>query len=175
MSSADTQPLTIATTLLATALEDLETYGNQGCESIAFFLARHDAPQAASTLVTADEPGVERSPFFVKLSERWILSLTDLCDERDEFVVGQIHAHGISAFHSETDDHHLFHAPGVFSLVVPNFARTERDKSRLAWAGFVGMPGGLFSEIDLSTAIDISEGSGDHLVVSELGWRNARA
>lgn len=175
MSSQAAESLSIPTTLMTTALQDMEIHGQHGWESIAFFLARRDSPSAASTLVTAEEPGIERTPFFVRLSERWVLSLTDLCDERDEFVAGQMHAHGTSAFHSETDDHHLFHAPGVLSLVVPNFARTERDKSPSKWAGFVGLPGGLFGEIELSTAIDISDGGGDHLVVSELGWRNARA
>jgi hypothetical protein len=169
------EPLAIPSALVAAALEDLENFGAQRCESIAFFLARRESPGVASAVVTAEEPGIERSPFFVKLSERLILALTDLCDEREEFVAAQIHAHGIDAFHSDTDDHHLLHAPGVLSLVVPNFARTEEDKSPAAWAGFVGLPNGLFEETTASTAVEITEYDGDHLVVSEQGWRIARA
>lgn len=57
-----------------------------------------------------------------RASYRDVLALSDQLQEREWFILAQIHSHPRSAFHSSIDDAHpISHQPGFISIVVPDF------------------------------------------------------
>ena len=165
--------LQIPSGLLEISLQDLRSWGQQGVESIVFFLGRGlDSHRVVHTIALAEEPGISRGSGLLRVSEDWMLELTDLCAEREEFIVGHMHSHGTSAFHSETDEHHIFHAPGCFSLVVPSFAQTTESRTPASWAVLIGNKHGFFDSAD-AAQLQITAGSGKAMIVSEDGSRHA--
>jgi hypothetical protein len=60
----------------------------------------------------------------------WLNHFWDELADNDERVVAQVHAHPHAAFHSRRDDEFpILLRPGLYSLVVPNFAREPIDSS----------------------------------------------
>jgi hypothetical protein len=170
-----TMPIQIPMSIVNIALDDLEYWGQRGVESIALFLGRWGKTTAhATTVVLADEPGVTRAVGLLRLSELWMLRLTQYCDEQNLSIVAQIHSHPHDAWHSFTDDHHLVHGPDLLSLVVPNFAQSADDRDHTNWAVFVGRAGGQFDDADANSVLRIThDGKRSVVIVTEDGWRNA--
>ncbi|HEX9682711.1 MAG TPA: hypothetical protein VGA13_06485 [Acidimicrobiales bacterium] len=158
---------------LDAVMHDLESFGRDGTESIAFGLGRRqDGVATVMSVVLAEEPGITRRFGLLRLSERWMLKLTELCESLEQAVVMQFHSHPEEAWHSDTDDHHLFHAPGIFSVVVPDFAQSAAARDQSAWAVYRCANGGAF-EASTPTAVDVTDGDASLIIVSEDGWRHA--
>jgi proteasome lid subunit RPN8/RPN11 len=164
----------IARSLLSSVFSDLSDWGQRGTESIAFLLGNRNESRASVTaVVLAEEPGVERDPFHLRLTEDWMLQLAICAEERDEIVVGHFHSHGMEAFLSDVDEHHIFHAPGCFSFVVPDFALTPASKNPERWAAYVGVAEGRFAQISAVDLVHVTDGDGVVIVVNEAGNRYA--
>lgn len=154
-------------------LRDLETFGRDGTESIAFGLGRRrDGLATVQSIVLAEEPGVTRRFGLLRLSERWMLKLTELCESLEQAVVIQFHSHPEEAWHSDTDDHHLFHAPGILSVVVPAFAQSAGARDQRSWAVYRCAYGGEFEEAT-AAAIHVVDDDAAVIILSEDGWRDA--
>lgn len=158
---------------LDAVMRDLESFGRDGTESIAFGLGRRrDGVATVQSIVLAEEPGVTRRFGLLRLSERWMLKLTELCESLEQAVVMQFHSHPEEAWHSDTDDHHLFHAPGILSVVVPAFAQSVAARDQSSWAVYRCARGGAFEEAT-PAVVDVVDGDASLVVVSEDGWRDA--
>ncbi len=158
---------------LDAVMGDFESFGRDGTESIAFGLGRRrDGLAIVLSVALAEEPGVTRRFGLLRLSERWMLKLTELCESLEQAVVMQFHSHPEEAWHSDTDDHHLFHAPGILSVVVPAFAQSAAARDQSSWAVYRCAHGGAFEEATPS-AVDVTDGDASLIIVSEDGWRNA--
>jgi len=152
---------------------DLERFGRIPAESIAFALGRsHDGVASVKSVVLAEEPGVTRGFGHIRLSERWMLRLTELCELLEQAVVAQFHSHPDGARHSDTDDHHLLHGPDILSVVVPSFARAPAMREPDAWAVYRCGTGGYFRKttVDAVTFVDAPT---EPFLLSENGWRRA--
>jgi hypothetical protein len=161
--------------LLDAALDELRTWGEIDRESIVLLLGRQSpGSPTIRTAVLPEPPGVHRGAGFVRLSERWMLRLTEWCEQMGETVLAQMHAHPLGNEHSTIDDHHLVHAPGILSIVVPDYARTSADRAPEAWSTYVGVHGGSFVRAQLTTTFEPS-GVGRIRLLSEKGWRDAPA
>ncbi len=176
MNASFASPVSIPSQLLDVALDELRTWGEKGRESIVLLLGQRSTERPGiRTAVLAEPPGVERGPGFVRLTERWMLRLTECCEQLGEAVLAQMHAHPLGNEHSTIDDHHLVHGPGILSIVVPDYARGPNDRAQEDWATYVGVSGGTFSRADLTEPFELAEGAGRVLLLSESGWRDARA
>jgi len=89
------------------------------------------------------------------VDDEWITRLFLDLARRDMGIRAQVHTHPTEAFHSATDDAYpAVHMPGLFSLVIPDFAQgaVTLEHSYLAQLG----TNGRFHEIDPFTALDIT-------------------
>jgi hypothetical protein len=176
MNAPSAAPAWIPSQLLDAALDELRTWGEKGRESIVLLLGKRTNQRVRiRTVVLAEPPGVERGPGFVRLTEEWMLQLTACCEQLGEAVLAQMHAHPLGPQHSSTDNHHLVHAPGIMSIVVPDYARRPSDGAEEDWATYVGVSGGTFSLAHLTEPFEIADGAGRVLLLSESGWRDAPA
>lgn len=172
--SARVTPLRIPAQLLRVAIETLRAFGTVDTESIVLLLGRRSEGLATvHTTVLPEAPGVIRSAGYVKLTELWMLRLTECCELLSEVVLAQMHAHPSRGDHSDVDDHHLLHAPGVLSIVLPGYALGTGAWSQQAWTTYVGIRGGLFAPSDLPEPFEIGQSNGKILLLSERGWRDA--
>src|SRR6266511_2269148 len=130
MNASFASPVSIPSQLLDVALDELRTWGEKGRESIVLLLGQRSTERPGiRTAVLAEPPGVERGPGFVRLTERWMLRLTECCEQLGEAVLAQMHSHPLGNEHSTIDDHHLVHGPGILPTVVTHPARRPNDRA----------------------------------------------
>ena len=121
--------------LLAASIEIMRPHGRLGNEGLALWLGRSDGHQASITHVVAPRgPGFRASPFQLKLSWNAMARLTDLADDLETYLVGQIHSHpGLFVDLSEVDVTYGVRCQDYLSLVCPHYA--QRPVARIAECG----------------------------------------
>lgn len=121
--------------LLAASIEIMRPHGRLGNEGLALWLGRADGHQVHVTHVVAPHgPGFRASPFQLKLSWNAMARLTDLADELETYLVGQIHSHpGLFLDLSEVDVTYGVRCQDYLSLVCPHYA--QRPVAAIAECG----------------------------------------
>lgn len=107
--------------LLQRSLSALQSCGRGRQECVVIWLGPRSNPHQVTRVVhpqhTSEKGGYQIDP-------RWLDELWAELAERDERLVAQVHTHPRQAFHSRTDDRFpIVWKPGLYSLVVPNFAQ----------------------------------------------------
>ena len=111
--------------LLQKSIEVMRPQGMRGNEGLALWLGSANGAVIEIThLVEVTGPGFQTSPLFMKLSMRAMAKLTNLSDELDRYLVGQIHSHPRTFTDlSELDKTHGIRVPNYLSIVCPHYAQ----------------------------------------------------
>ena len=121
--------------LLNKSIEIMRSHGALGNEGLALWLGKANGTVIQIThLVEVTGPGFKTSPLYMGLSMRAMAKLTDLADQLDRYLAGQIHSHpGTFIELSELDKAHGIRAPNYLSVVCPHYA--QHPKTTLGECG----------------------------------------
>lgn len=119
----------LPTNLLRESIAIMRPHGMVGNEGLALWFGTTDGDHANIThLVEVSGPGFRTTPLYMSLSLRAMVVLTDLAEELDTFLIGQIHSHPERLLDlSELDKTHGIRSPDYLSVVCPYYA--QRDLS----------------------------------------------
>jgi len=111
------------------SLAEMARDGAIGVEGVAMWLGHNDGTNAViDHFAVLRGEGVRKGPALLLISSSLINELTDVAIENDGRLIGQIHAHGpgYGTDLSETDRRYGLAAPGMLSIVAPDYAlRTQ--------------------------------------------------
>jgi hypothetical protein len=140
----------LSRSLLDETVRVLQTEGRYKVESILFWAGTvRDGIATVSDVLVPKGPGVIKRPLQVSVDDRTIAALCDILDPPRLVLLGQVHTHIGSAFHSYTDDHFCFETAGFLSVVVPHGARKGAGEWR-KWAFFECRGGPRFKALTKS-------------------------
>lgn len=111
--------------LLQESINVMRPHGAVGNEGLALWLGKTEGLTIHIThLVEVSGPGFKTSPLYMGLSMRAMAKLTDLADQLDRYLAGQIHSHpGTFIELSELDKAHGIRVPNYLSIVCPHYAQ----------------------------------------------------
>ena len=134
--------------LIQQSIEVMRPHGAAGNEGLALWLGRETNSAIEIThLVEVSGPGFKTSPLYMGLSMRAMAKLTDLADQLDRYLVGQIHSHpGTFVELSDLDKAHGIRVPNYLSIVCPYYA--QRPSTRLSDCGIHVFEGGHYRRIN---------------------------
>lgn len=146
--------------LLQKSIEVMRPQGMRGNEGLALWLGKSNGTVIEVThLVEVTGLGFHTSPLFMKLSMRAMAKLTDLTDQLDRYLVGQIHSHPRNFTDlSELDKTHGIRVPNYLSVVCPHYA--QRPTTTIGECGihiFEGSAYRRMNNIDTQHRIIISD------------------
>jgi hypothetical protein len=144
--------LRVSASLLISTFAQLRSCGRGRAECQVLWVGPWSAPDTVAEIVHPLHRA-HRGGFVV--DDVWITSLFINLARREMGIRAQIHTHPTEAFHSATDDTYpAVHMPGLFSLVIPDFAQgaVTLEQSYLAQLG----TDGRFHQIDPFSALDIT-------------------
>jgi proteasome lid subunit RPN8/RPN11 len=121
--------------LLHKSIDVMRPHGAVGNEGLALWLGKTDGSTIEIThLIEVSGPGFTTSPLYMGLSIRAMSKLTDLTDQLDRYLVGQIHSHpGTFVELSDLDKAHGIRVPNYLSIVCPYYA--QRPSTSLSNCG----------------------------------------
>ncbi len=113
--------------LLAESISIMRPHGASGNEGLVLWFGTEDGAGAAVThIVDVHGPGFRTTPLYMSLSLHAMSLLTDLAEQLDVFLVGQIHSHpGRLLDLSELDEEHGIRSPDYLSVVCPYYAQRD--------------------------------------------------
>lgn len=113
--------------LLQDSVSIMRPHGAKNNEGLALWFGTEDgATVTVSHIVEAVGPGFFTTPLYMSLSLRAMAKLTDLAEELDAYLVGQIHSHpGMFVDLSRLDKKHGIRIPNYLSLVCPHYAQKD--------------------------------------------------
>jgi len=112
-------------TLLDDSISLMRPHGACGNEGLALWFGSVEGNKATVTrIIAASGPGFVTSPDYLSLSSAAMCTLTDLAEQIDAVLVGQIHSHpGRFVDLSALDKEHGIRADGYLSVVCPFYAQ----------------------------------------------------
>lgn len=123
-----TQPnWTFPKDLLSASVRVMRPHGALGNEGLGLWFGVADGAEVAVThLVEVHGSGFVSAPFQLRLSWRAMSTLTNLADELDVYLVGQIHSHpGQMLDLSDVDREFGIRCQDYLSLVCPYYAQRD--------------------------------------------------
>lgn len=120
------------TNLLSESLSIMRPHGAAGNEGLALWFGTADGARADIThVVDVYGRGFQTTPLYMALSLRAMAVLTDLAEQLDVFLIGQIHSHPERLLElSMLDKEHGIRIPDYLSMVCPYYAQRELDSFR---------------------------------------------
>lgn len=113
--------------LLTHSVKVMRPHGESQNEGLALWLGRND--NSVVTITHAVEVfgrGFMTSPLYMRLSMRAMVALTDLADENNVYLAGQIHSHpGHFLELSTLDKAHGMRTDDYLSVVCPHYAQRD--------------------------------------------------
>lgn len=111
--------------LLAESIAIMRPHGASGNEGLALWFGNADGSHVNVThVINVYGLGFRTTPLHMSLSMKAMGVLTDLADQLDAFLVGQIHSHpGRLLDLSELDREHGIRIPNYLSMVCPFYAQ----------------------------------------------------
>ena len=115
--------------LLAQSISIMQPHGAMGNEGLALWFGRDHGEQLQVThVVETIGSGFHTTPLFMSLSLRAMSVLTDMADQLNVYLIGQIHSHPKNFIDlSDLDKIHGIRIPGYLSLVCPHYAQKQLD------------------------------------------------
>jgi hypothetical protein len=115
----------IPTSLLSESLLVMRPHGAVGNKGLALWFGASDGLDTEVThLVELTGPGFRTTPQYLRLSLRAMSALTDLAEEINAVLIGQVHSHPARFLDlSELDKKHGIHSQGYLSVVCPYYAQ----------------------------------------------------
>lgn len=140
--------------LLQQSINVMRPHGAVGNEGLALWLGKaNDSAIEITHLVNVFGPGFKTSPLYMGLSIRAMAKLTDLADQLDRYLVGQIHSHpGTFVELSDLDKAHGIRVPNYLSIVCPYYA--QRPSTTLGDCGIHVFVGGHYRRMNAVAAIN---------------------
>jgi len=133
--------------LLWQSLSTLRECGTGRDECVVILVAKAGDPERVHRVV---HPIHTRHRGGYRIDGEWLNDLWDELAANGERIVAQAHTHPREAFHSERDDRYpILLTAGLYSLVIPNFARPPVDTS--AWFLARLAEDGSWHELDWDT------------------------
>lgn len=133
--------------LLRQSLSTLRECGAGRNECIVVWVAKVDDPERVHRVV---HPVHARHRGGYRVDGDWLNSLWDELADNGERIIAQVHTHPRDAFHSERDDRYpILLTAGLYSLVIPNFARPPIETSN--WFLVRLAEDGSWEELDWDT------------------------
>ena len=111
--------------LLAESIEVMAPHGRRGNEGLSLWLGTELGTLTCVThMVELRGPGFMAAPQQLRISLSGMSALTDLADQLNVYLVGQIHSHpGYFVDLSHVDKAYGIRIPGYLSLVCPHYAQ----------------------------------------------------
>jgi len=107
--------------LLEQSLSILQGCGKGRRECVVLWLGPHEMRGQVSRVVHPDHSS-SRGGY--RIDGAWLSELWGMLADRKERILAQVHTHPGVACHSRTDDRFpITFTPGLYSLVIPNFAQ----------------------------------------------------
>lgn len=133
--------------LLDQTLAALRAEGEFRVESLVFWGGAVADRMAVVTHVFVPKgQGVHKHSLQVRVDESVIAALCGQLDPPRLVLLGQVHTHMGTAFHSQSDDRFSLDTPGYVSIVIPEFARGDAS-ARNQWAFYECEGSGRFRAI----------------------------
>ena len=146
-----TSLLTIDPAAVDETVRLLDVRGERRVETAAFWLGDPGTTEVTVVVIPTGS-GAEFGPLRLRLTERWMIALDRVCEQRGIVVLGAVHTHPDHAFFSGIDADGFFHAPDCVSVVLPRYGATSLLEAATKWAVFVGL---LFGEWRAATWDDV--------------------
>lgn len=150
--------------LLQKSIEVMRPQGMRGNEGLALWLGKSNGTVIEIThVVEVTGPGFQTSPLFMRLSMRAMAKLTDLTEELDRYLVGQIHSHPRDFTDlSELDKTHGIRVPNYLSVVCPYYA--QRPTTTLAECGIHVFDGRTYRRMNAVITQQRIKNSGNRVI-----------
>jgi proteasome lid subunit RPN8/RPN11 len=118
--------------LLSESIAIMRPHGVTGNEGLALWFGKADGARVEVThVIEVFGPGFKTTPLYMSLSLRAMSVLTDLAEQLDAFLVGQIHSHpGRLLDLSELDQRSGIRSQDYLSVVCPFYAQHQVDGFR---------------------------------------------
>ncbi len=138
--------------LLQQSINVMRPHGARGNEGLALWLGKANGAEIQVThIVEVTGPGFNTSPLHMKLSMRAMSKLTDLSEQLDRYLVGQIHSHPRTFTDlSELDKNQGIRVPNYLSVVCPHYA--QRQGTTLGECGIHVFEGREYIKINSTAA-----------------------
>ena len=113
--------------LLAESISIMRPHGASGNEGLGlWFGTEHGAGAAVTHIVEVYGSGFQTTPLYMSLSLRAMSLLTDLAEQLDVILIGQIHSHpGRLLELSRLDEEHGIRSLDYLSVVCPYYAQRD--------------------------------------------------
>ena len=113
--------------LLAESVRIMRPRGTLGNEGLALWFGYETAAEVIAThVVDVSGPGFVSSPLHMRLSYKAMSKLTDLSEQLDRCLIGQIHSHpGLMLDLSDVDKSRGIRTPNYLSVVCPYYAQRD--------------------------------------------------
>ncbi|MBK9160468.1 MAG: hypothetical protein IPM27_02700 [Nitrosomonadales bacterium] len=111
--------------LLQKSIDVMRPHGAIGNEGLALWLGKATGAEIQVThIIEVTGPGFSTSPLHMRLSMRAMSKLTDLSEQLDRYLVGQIHSHPRTFTDlSQLDVNQGIRVPNYLSVVCPHYAQ----------------------------------------------------
>jgi len=119
--------------LLSSSIDIMHPHGVNGNEGLALWFGAEAADKSISITHVVDlrGSGLVTAPLYLRLSFRAIAQLTDIADQLNVYLVGQIHSHpGRMTELSKIDRAQGFRIPDFLSVVCPYYAQNPKIQLR---------------------------------------------
>lgn len=138
--------------LFQESINIMRPHGAVGNEGLALWMGKvNNSIIEITHLVEVAGPGFKTSPLYMGLSMRAMARLTDLADQLDRYLVGQIHSHpGTFVDLSDLDKAHGIRVPNYLSIVCPYYA--QRSSTILGDCGMHVFEGGNYRRMNTAMA-----------------------
>lgn len=138
--------------LLQQSISIMRPHGAIGNEGLALWLGKTNGSAIQIThLIEVTGPGFNTSPLYMSLSMRAMSKLTDLAEQLDRYLAGQIHSHPRTFTDlSELDKTQGIRVPNYLSVVCPHYA--QRSTTALGECGIHVFEGGGYRSMSRSVA-----------------------
>jgi len=138
--------------LLQKSINVMRPHGVVGNEGLALWFGKANGSTIEIThLVEVSGPGFRTSPLYMGLSMRAMAKLTDLADQLDRYLVGQIHSHPKTFVElSDLDKAHGIRVPNYLSIVCPYYA--QRPSTTLSDCGIHVFEGSNYRRMNPAVA-----------------------